>query len=430
MHGDFSNITFSPDRAYSTVFDLQGRVGLDANHNERAAILLHFLRSLTADLVGPHAGPAENLGFAIADVGPGGFSIGPGHYYVDGILVTNPAPVTYAAQPHAFIDLEGADKLPPGAYTVYLKVWERHVTEIEDPSLHEPALGLHQPDASSRAQVVWQVRAVPLKGRENALDRLALQAPARGTGVLDVRTQRDAGSADDPCTAAPEASYTGENQLYRVEIRNGGPASDGATFVWSRDNGSVIHPVRRIDGTKVWLSVPARDRHTALEPGHWVEVVDDAVSLRRELGLPVAAPPLHRIDDVDPESQTLTLATAPDPPPSPDRHPYLRRWDHTPRDDRSGGALPVREGSWIPLEQGIEIRFRPPGDSEPARDYRSGDYWTFAARRTLGTVIWPYPDGSSPHGVPYHVAPLAVVSRSGVVAGLRNGFAVPLTSGL
>ncbi|BAC68106.1 hypothetical protein AQJ43_29820 [Streptomyces avermitilis] len=430
MHGDFSNITFSPDRSYSTVFDLQGRVGLDANRNEQTAILLHYLRTAMADLVGPYAGPATSLGFEISDIGTGGFSIGAGRYYVDGILVENPAKVTYAEQPHAYIDLDDADRLPSGSYVVYLKVWERHVTEVEDPSLHEPALGLHQPDSASRAQVVWQVRALPLKSRQNPVHRIAAEhAPDRGTGVLDVRTSRDDSSADDPCTASPDASYTGENQLYRVEIRRGGTAADGATFAWSRDNGSVIHPVRPLGGTKMRLTSPARDRHTALEPGHWVEVVDDAISLRRDLGLPAGAPPLHRIDDIDPDTLTVILATTPDPPVSPDRHPYLRRWDHTPLDTDSGGAIPITEGPWIPLEHGIEIHFQPSAAREPAHEYRCGDHWTFAARRTLGTAIWPYPGGSGPHGVRYHLAPLAVVAGS-KVSPLRTSFAVPLTSGV
>ncbi|GDY69761.1 hypothetical protein SAV14893_091540 [Streptomyces avermitilis] len=361
MHGDFSNITFSPDRSYSTVFDLQGRVGLDANRNEQTAILLHYLRTAMADLVGPYAGPATSLGFEISDIGTGGFSIGAGRYYVDGILVENPAKVTYAEQPHAYIDLDDADRLPSGSYVVYLKVWERHVTEVEDPSLHEPALGLHQPDSASRAQVVWQVRALPLKSRQNPVHRIAAEhAPDRGTGVLDVRTSRDDSSADDPCTASPDASYTGENQLYRVEIRRGGTAADGATFAWSRDNGSVIHPVRPLGGTKMRLTSPARDRHTALEPGHWVEVVDDAISLRRDLGLPAGAPPLHRIDDIDPDTLTVILATTPDPPVSPDRHPYLRRWDHTPSTPTRAARSRSRKAPGSPWNTASKSTSSPP----------------------------------------------------------------------
>ncbi|MGW3146138.1 DUF6519 domain-containing protein [Streptomyces sp. NPDC001177] len=426
MHGDFSNITFSPDRNYSTVFDLQGRVGLDANRNEQTAILLHYLRTAMTDLVGPHAGPAADLGFVVKDLADLDFTIKGGRYYVDGILVHNPADVAYTAQPHAFIDARGPDKLTGRRYLVYLKVWERHVTEVEDPALHEPALGLHHPDSASRAQVVWQVRAHPLTGDEEPDTWLDAQRSADRTGALQVRATREEGADDDPCTALPGAAYTGENQLYRVEIRSGGTAGEGAGFVWSRDNGSVIFPIRGCEKDTVQVTTLGRDWHTALEPGQWVEVVDDAVSTRRELGTPAPAAPLHRVEDIDLDTLTVTLATAPSPP-GPDRHPYLRRWDHVPPAKAPDGAVPITEGPWIPLEHGIEIRFAPAPDG-PAHQYRNGDYWTFPARRTLADVVWPHPQGCPPHGVPYHYAPLALVTGS-KVSPLLTSFAVPLSPG-
>ncbi|MCQ4211102.1 DUF6519 domain-containing protein, partial [Streptomyces longispororuber] len=293
MHGDFSNITFSPDRHYSTVFDLQGRVGLDANRNEQTAILLHQLRTAMADLVGPFATPAARPGFQVKELTSGDFVIGAGHYYVDGILVDNPTDIAYTAQPHAFIDPRGADRLRGRRILIYLKVWERHITEVEDPSLHEPALGLHHPDTASRAQVVWQVRAHPLAGSEEPERWIADQRTPGPAGLLQVVGNRQAGADDDPCTTVPDGAYTGENQLYRVEIRDGGTAGKGASFVWSRDNGSVIFPIRHVDEATVQLTTLGRDRHAMLEPGHWVEVVDDAVSTRRELGRPDPAAPLH-----------------------------------------------------------------------------------------------------------------------------------------
>lgn len=66
--------------------------------------------------------------------------IGPGHYWVDGILCElpqvvdgggNPVPMHYSAQPN--FPLDHAD-LPAAPYLVYLDVWERHVSALEDPS--------------------------------------------------------------------------------------------------------------------------------------------------------------------------------------------------------------------------------------------------------------------------------------------------------
>lgn len=435
MHGDFSDITFTPQRGYSTVFDVQGRVGLDADRNEQTAILLYQLRTALADLVGPHAGPAARLGFAVN--GPTGkdVTIGAGRYYVDGIGVENPAEVKYARQPYAYLDLDGEDELPEGRYLLYLKVFERHVTEVEDPALHEPALGLHHPDSSSRAQVVWQVRAVPVLGGNQDLaqwvaDWIAAAGSTDRQGMLQVRANRPDDADDDPCTAAPEAAYTGENQLYRVEIRHGGTARENASFVWSRDNGSVIYPIVAADGAVLQLATVGRDWHTTLEIGQWVEVVDDAVSLGRGLGQAGAAAPLRKVVDLDVDTGSVTLDAEPvgGTGTHPRRHPYLRRWDHTPPARSTDGAIPLREGAWLPIERGIEVRFSPGEEGTPHR-YRTGDFWVFPARRTLGDVVWRYPQGSGPHGVTYHYAPLAVVDGDNVT-GFRSSFAVPLIDSL
>jgi hypothetical protein len=87
--GDFTRDTFYAANHFCRVLMQQGRVQLDADWNEQTAILLHFLRSLTRDLIGQHGGPSQNLGFNIQPT-PGAAAndllIGAGHYYVDGIL--------------------------------------------------------------------------------------------------------------------------------------------------------------------------------------------------------------------------------------------------------------------------------------------------------------------------------------------------------
>src|SRR6185295_9815413 len=86
--GDFTRDTFDPLKHFSRVFMQQGRVQLDPDWNEQAAILHHFLRSLAAGLIGQHGGPAANSGFEIEEISGAtkDFAIGGGHYYVDGIL--------------------------------------------------------------------------------------------------------------------------------------------------------------------------------------------------------------------------------------------------------------------------------------------------------------------------------------------------------
>ena len=63
MRGDFTRTTFDPLKHFSRVLFQQGRVSLDADDNEQSAILLHYLRTLAKDLLGPHAAPADDAGF-------------------------------------------------------------------------------------------------------------------------------------------------------------------------------------------------------------------------------------------------------------------------------------------------------------------------------------------------------------------------------
>jgi len=105
MKADLTRDTFHPLKHFARVLTQQGRVQLDADMNEQAAILLHYVQTLAADLIGPAGGPQSNLGFAVtAAPNPDDFKIGFGNYYVNGLLcqadftpiaifptVTNPA---------------------------------------------------------------------------------------------------------------------------------------------------------------------------------------------------------------------------------------------------------------------------------------------------------------------------------------------------
>jgi len=89
--GDFTRDTFNPLKHFRRVLIQQGRVQLDADWNEQGAILLHYLQSLAADLIGQHGGQSDGAAFKI-DAFSGAlnvandFQIGAGNYYVDGIL--------------------------------------------------------------------------------------------------------------------------------------------------------------------------------------------------------------------------------------------------------------------------------------------------------------------------------------------------------
>jgi Family of unknown function (DUF6519) len=156
MKSDITRDTFVAGKHFSRVIRQQGRVDVDADGNEQTSILLHYLRTLALDLIGPYAAPAMAAGFRLGKDSNERLSISAGRYYVDGILVENDASCLYTEQPYNLLPyddpLAKAIKDKTGArYWVYLDVWERHITSIEDDSIREKALG--GPDTRTRAMV-------------------------------------------------------------------------------------------------------------------------------------------------------------------------------------------------------------------------------------------------------------------------------------
>ena len=186
MNGDFkTDITrdsFRRHKNFSRVLMQQGRVQLDADWNEQNDILLHYMRTLAQDIIGPHAGPKDDVGFAIEAHpasatpassqqetskrgGAGGKSskkttdqsenayqvnIKRGRYYVDGILCESDRDIVYT------LEDEQQPNKQSGTFLFYLDVWEREVTYLEDDSIREVAL--NGADTATRAQVVYQIR--------------------------------------------------------------------------------------------------------------------------------------------------------------------------------------------------------------------------------------------------------------------------------
>jgi hypothetical protein len=428
MRGDFSRDVFDPSKHYSRVLVQQGRVLLDDGLNAQTSIHLHYLRTLARDLIGSHGGPVGELGFDVISLptGLGPFGIGPGRYYVDGILCENEAQVGYFEQPAWYRQPKPA----AGAHLVYLDVWERHITADQDETLREVAL--EGPDTTTRAQIVWQVKTHPLDG-DDALTEQQLADIFDGlrgrTPQLMARARHEQLS-EQPCALDPSARYRGmENQLYRVEIHRGGEgaaaeaageratrgrgrtgvaaeqgeaaAPGQATFKWSRDNSAVaVFPVLSGSGQGLVLDHLGRDERSGLAEGDWVELVDDdhEYSGRDERRL-------QRVDSVDPQAGLVTLHGSFDADIDALQNPLLRRWDQTRANaPLVDGAMPVVVGRWTDLENGVQVWFAPDGD------YRPGTHWLIPARVATGDVEWPRKDGEPllrpPHGIVHHYAPL------------------------
>ncbi len=479
MKGDFTRDTFDPAKHFSRVLMQQGRVTVDADFNEQAAILLHYVRALARDLIGPYAGPVENGGFVLRVDDQTGLQIGAGRYYVDGILVENEIECDYDAQPNYSLPegdpFQAELQKPSGEeFWLYLDVWERHVTALDDDSIREKALG--GPDTCTRSKIVWQVKALAVetaqKGAADKIKKLkaeqakvkkaadAAEGPLKeelqaklkeldaaiaaaskdgtakemacdtpladlvGLGAAALAARIDPGQqVVDACITPPESKYRGtENQLYRVEIHDGGAAGE-ATFKWSRDNGSA---------ETAWLSTSGNDLEVASTrgfcAGDWIELSYDDLELHGQTGV------LVRLAQVEGGVLSVDPASLPagDSLVWPEKtNPRIRRWNQSERIRRwnqsetediafSGGVVPVSEptaqdDAWIDLEDGIQIQFGANGV------YRSGDYWLIPARVATGGIEWPLTTDANdetvasllpPRGVAHHFAPLGFVSWS------------------
>jgi hypothetical protein len=484
MKGDFSRIRNNLNKHYTAVLQQQGRVALDADVNEQCAIDEHIRDTEIGDIVGPYGGPKGDCGFKIS-IHDKTIRIGSGRYYVDGILCENPVGERYDHQPFLITtssaDSDLLEDLTNGTDTtlcVYLEVWKRLVTALDDPCLREPALG--QADTTARWQTVWRVVAEPIdasatpapaapsveapkrtlplpvltkvSGLASAprLDEtITTQVPIRNpdpvgilnpvktpdpvfgqvperpvfpvanpatggcaamyqtvkgpkSGTLRAKTSDD--SSDCTCEPTPQAGYRGlENQLYRVEIHQGGDGAT-ATFKWSRENGSVVAAVEEASsGVNVVVNSLGPDVNLGFQANNWVELTDDTL----QFGIPPNQPgTLYQVQEPLPASLTLVLQQ-PMSGINPARKARVRRWDQF-GDSAGSNGISVAANTWIPLENGIQVEFS-------KGNYQPGDYWLIPARTATGSIEWP-PCGSDgrehqePNRTVIERAPLACIS--------------------
>ena len=408
MKGDFTRTTYRKRNHYSRVLMQQGRVQLDADWNEQLAIDAHVDRTVRRDVIGYCGGPQGNdpdgnplAGFDILASGVN-LSITAGRYYVNGILVENDAERLFTQQP----DLRNA-ALPTtaGTYLIYLDVWERHITALEDSNIREVALG--GPDTATRARVMAQVKWESIESGANCNNFGPGWTPvgAASTGRLAARSAPEPPSTD-PCIMPEEAGYRRlENQLYRVEIHNAG-SLNGATFKWSRENGSIVTRWLSQDGDHLTVSSAGRDAVLGFANQQWVELTDE---IREQAGTPGT---LVMIDSVEGNVITIDTSTATGSTSLANfdtATAKIRRWDS---DGAATVTVPATNNGWIPLEDGVEVKFK-------AGTFCTGDYWLIPARTLLGDVQWDTEAGTGPqgfqlrHGIHHAYCPLAIGSLTG-----------------
>ncbi|MCM3906039.1 MAG: right-handed parallel beta-helix repeat-containing protein [Pyrinomonadaceae bacterium] len=423
MAGDYTRFTFKPQRDYSGVFKQQGRVDLDADFNELIEIIDRRWRSETLDIVNhcvvPNTTPDA---FLVTPTGMGAFDIGIGRMYVDGIQVENHGlpplefqsdlgnllgtnPVPYDDQPYLPAPLPPVLAATPNTDDlVYIDVWQREVTVLEDPSLREIALG--GPDTTTRIQSVWQVRALQDVGPHGCGDDIpawdALTAPSAGRLTTSAVAPP---ASDDPCIISPAGGYRGlENRLYRVEIHSTGPIGGGAPakFKWSRNNATIASSVSAIPSTtQVTVQQVGRDQVLRFEVGNFIEITDDFrefQGLTGHMAQITAIDEANRILDFTPAIPAAMNFNAADP----SRHTRVRRWDQTQNVD-ANGLLDVTAGL-IDIEDGIQVNF---SLSPLTGNFKVGDFWVFAARTADGSV--ELLQNAPPRGILHHYCRLGFI---------------------
>jgi len=450
MATDFSRIRLNPLLDYAGVQLKQGAVLLDADANEGMAIIDRRLRALASDVlgratVGSNTKDAFRITLGTTGTGAQTLNIGPGRLYVDGLLAENhgrpdpadrvfddlmgeerfAAPVPYESQPY-FPD---PTPLPrAGRHLVYLDVWNREVTQLENPQLVEPAVGV---ETGSRLQTVWQVRVLG----EEAGNATTCGSPdgelpgwadviAPSTGRLTTGTFEVA-AVDDPCELPPTGGYRGlENQLYRVEIHDPGQPGGTATFKWSRENASIGSRVASvISASELELESLGRDEVLRFNTGDFVEIIDDVrefSQLSGEVRSITVANATRRITLSAPLPAQMLPAAFPDSAFPSQRNLRVRLWSQRGAvlATATNGATTVFQdlsapgstglinvpaaGTTLLLENGVTVSF----DSTGNKGFRVGDFWVFAARTSDASV--EILDKAAPRGIHHHFARLSL----------------------
>jgi Family of unknown function (DUF6519)/Right handed beta helix region len=437
MSGDYTRVTFNSLEDHAGVFMQQGRVLLDADFNELVELIDRRWRAETVDIIGRCVVPKETPdGFKIGISG-GMLRVGRGRIYAHGLLVENHGTgplefdpvlaevrgtqaIPYNQQPY----LPNAPALPAtGTHLVYVDVWQREVTALQEPDLLEKAVGV---DTATRLQTVWQVKvhrndrgvglscSTPDDQIPGWLDLISPSAGRLTTAAVGAPT------SDDPCIISPNGGYRGRgNHLYRVEIHNGG-AQGVATFKWSRDNASVATNITALNPSLTKLTVVRKGRDAVLrfQKDDWVEVTDDRREFAGQPGI------MRKIASVDDVTQTITLASALPPATfdATDRTRHLRviRWDQKgPNVDANNGVLTVpavaSPATTIILEDGVQISFTA---APVGGQFRVADYWSFAARTADASV--EELNEAPPRGIHHHYCRLAIVNFPSNVTDCRT----------
>jgi hypothetical protein len=418
MQGDFTYLPTPEEyRSVTGVLLQQGRVLMDSDWNEQAAVVRDQHENLARALIGWHGG--FDNGFSLAGNQapvPAGLTLAVGSYYVDGVRCFNSRPRRYLIREQ---DLDannkddhwvGAQIGPAGDQAKFasLVAWRRVAAAAHEDRLIDPALG--GIDTSAREQIRWELRFTPrLPDAPKLTDCHYRQrqpiAPLTVAEIGAVATDRP---GDGPCEgSAPLSEHRGENQLYRIEVHE--RSGDDVYVKWSRDNGAAVFAVRpdsltcgnqepedevvQLDTVTFALVSPPRDDRFLPREGDWVEIEEDdrpPAGIPSELGASTSPRRLRQVNSYDPYSAVVTLEHDPNAPKvtynAAGPSLVMRRWDQPPKkpeqgapsNDPPGLVKFVRAQTTFELElDGLRVSLNESNIAAP----QPGDYWQIRLRR-------------------------------------------------
>lgn len=251
MKTQISRQSFAEQNRYSGVYQQMGRMITDADWNELTDLLQFEVADALEDVIGSGSPAKRGL---VQKTDSGAYTLKWGYLYADGLRgkvvpreVSAPAHFVFTEQ----ADFPEVEPLPAGQHRLYVDVWERPVTQLEDRALLDSAL--KGADTCTRTQRMAQVKACPMD--ISAAQLLAPDGPVNPNhGRLKLSVELNAGETlPDPCDpCADELALKDDvgNYLFRVEVhealwdRSGSePALTELWLKWSSENAAEQYQV-------------------------------------------------------------------------------------------------------------------------------------------------------------------------------------------
>jgi Family of unknown function (DUF6519)/IPT/TIG domain len=408
MAGDRARVSYDPSRKWRGLVAQQGRVTLDADWNEAAAIGEERDRLAARDAVGPVGTP--DGGYSVTAVPaaapgpamPGDLTIGPGTLYLGGERLDLDAPVTYSTQPdwldHSTDPLWVPPAVPAGTSfeLVYLLAAEQEVSATEDPALADVALGgpdtmqrqqilqrfVRQPSPSGTCADAWSAFVSSLGGKGLQFDAASMTIGSATTLQVSFA---NAPAVPNQCEPVATGGFQGaENQMIRVMVASV-DAAGVPTIAWGFDDASFLYRLKAAtydsagDQTTVTLASAPVDNFHNPGAGQAVELLRDAVRLTATDY--IAAPAgvvMPLFSAYDPTQMQLVISGQPPDDYLSAATPqlYLRVWQST---------VAAQPGAATALgDTGIAVTL-----TSSTGTFHAGDFWCFALRPIEPAIVYP-----------------------------------------